>query len=574
MSSEFRACHREALNAGLHLVTTPLGLICFLSLLWRANPVVAVMASAAYLALLLVILPWRLWTLTALTIALLLYMSWDLELGLLQSLAGLAICYLGQDLAHYLSGEPSFQSRYKGHPSWLKQFLEHTFYLLPLCLDAAGHAHIIEAFLVWLTPKGGLFRARLDSPGDRLDLATVKDWVEAQNPATDVTTHWWCNALESPLRQAAERLANSPQMVEMFRARYGEPLFAVEPLHDMNEIYVASKTHRSNSDTVFYTQHIDGPYMVYPFAAVYRCIVALNENVQIRTSFPMTPEAVTLTTGDVGGFDFNREIHRIEHNAGAENAGHRITLKLHYCVYPKRLSWYGRALASLTTRYDVAARRLFLKTLRPQRLIERLLARIILLTTRGYRFLAEYVGGGSIAYLSLLFLADKVFSAPIFLYGSSFIHHLLYMAVYYARDDVAFYTFKRRAMFYRSVAAAQLVYLYLRHASFDPLSLALIAVGLGLSTIATRALGIERTYFAAELGRCEPLTLHRFPYNLIKHPMIVGNIIALLGFYALPGLRAAAPYLVPIHIVLYLLHMLQEEGMILTRPQPAEPVTS
>src|SRR5690606_7732554 len=120
-----------------------------------------------------------------------------------------------------------------------------------------------------------------------------------------------------------------------------------------------------NSDTVFYTEHIDGPFMLYPFAAVYRCIVAANENVQIRTSFPMTPAAVTLTTGDVGGFDFNREIHRIEHNA-ARNPGRRITLKLHYCVYPKRLPWYGRLLGNLTTRYDVAARRLFLKTLRPE----------------------------------------------------------------------------------------------------------------------------------------------------------------------------------------------------------------
>ena len=570
LSGEFRACHREALNVALHLVTTPLGLLCFLSLLWRVSPAVTAALVAVYLVSLLAVLPRRLWAVTALVVAPVLYMSWRLELGLLESLAGLAVCYLGQDLAHRLTGEPTFQSRYERHPSWLRQFLGHTYYLLPLCLDAAWHARVGEALLVWLTPRSGLLHVRLDAQGDLLDLATVKDWVEAHDPPTDVTTHWWYSALEAPLRQAVERIAGSPRIVEMFRARYSEQLFAVEPLPGMNEIYVASLTHRNNSDTVFYTEHIDGPFMVYPFAAGYRCIVAVNENVQIRTSFPMTPAAMTLTTGEVGGFDFNREIHRIEHNAGAENSGHRITLKLHYCVYPRRLAWYGRILGNLTTRYDIAARRLFLKTLRPQRLFERLLAQIILLGTRSYRFLAEYVGGGSIAYLAMLFLADRVFSAPIFLYGSSFIHYLLYMAVYYTREDVAFYTFKRRAMFYKGLAVAQLVYLYLCCARFDPLSLSLIALGVALSGAAARVLGMERTYFAAELGRCEPLTLRRFPYTLLKHPMIAGNVIALLGFYALPELRAAAPYLVPMHIALYLLHLLQEEGVILTQPRRAE----
>ena len=573
LSSEFRACHHQVLNVALHLVTTPLGLLCFLSLLWRVNAAVTVALFAAYLVSLLAVLPWRLWAVTMLAAAPLLYMARVLELGLLESLVGFVVCYLGQDLAHHLTDEPTFQSSYERHPSWLRQFLEHNYYLLPLCLDAAWHARAGEALLVWLTPRSGLLRARLNAQGDLLDLAEVKDWVEAQNPPTDVTTHWWYSALEPPLRQTVDRIANSARIMEMFHARYGA-LFAAEPLSDMNEIYVASLTHRNNSDTVFYTEHVDGPFMVYPFAAVYRCIVAVNENVQIRTSFPMTPTAVTLTTGDVGGFDFNREIHRIEHNAGAENSGRRITLKLHYCVYPKRLAWYGRLLGNLTTRYDIAARRLFLKSLRPKRLFERLLAQVILLCTRAYRRLAEYVGGGSVAYLAALLLADRLFSAPIFLYGSSFIHYLLYMAVYYSREDVAFYAFKRRAMFFKGLAGAQLVYLYLRDAHFDPLSLSLIALGVALSGAAARVLGMERTYFAAELGRCEPLTLRRFPYSLLKHPMIVGNIIALLGFYALPELRAAAPYLVPMHIAFYLLHLLQEEGVILTKPRRVKIVTS
>lgn len=570
LSSPFQACHREALNVLLHLVTTPVGLLCFLSLLWHVHAAVPVVFVAAYLGSLFVALPRRLWVLTTLVVAPLLYLSWFLELGVLQSLAGMAVCYIGQDLAHRLSGEATFQSGYENRPSWFSQFLEHTYFLLPLCLDAAKHAGAGAALLGWIAPKSGLLRGHLSAPGDRHDLTLVRDWVELQNPPTDATAHWWSNALEAPMREAVARLADSPGMVEMFHRRYDKQLFAVAPIHEMNEVYVASKTRRNSSDAVFYTEHIDGPFMLFPFAAVYRCIVAVNENVQIKTAFPMTPTAVTLTTGDVGGFDFNREIHRIEHNPGAENPGRRITLKLHYCVYPKRLTWYGRLLADLTTRYDTAARQLFLKTLRPKRFIERLLSHGILLCTKAYRLLAEYVGGGSIAYLALLAVANSLVSAPVFLYGSSFIHYLLYMAVYYTREDVAFKTFQRRAMFWKALAGAQLAYIYASTGQIDPLSLALITGGLALSAAAARVLGMERTYFAAELGLCEPLTLRRFPYNVIRHPMIVGNIIALAGFYALPEFRAAAPYLVPLHIAFYLLHLLQEQGVILRNPRHAK----
>ena len=78
--------------------------------------------------------------------------------------------------------------------------------------------------------------------------------------------------------------------------------------------------------------------------------------------------------------------HRvIEHNAGAANSGRRVTLKLHYCVFPARMVWYGKLLAYLTTQWDIAARRGFLKSLRPKTLYERFLALSILLITKSYR---------------------------------------------------------------------------------------------------------------------------------------------------------------------------------------------
>ena len=59
----------------------------------------------------------------------------------------------------------------------------------------------------------------------------------------------------------------------------------------------------------------------------------------------------TLSDGDVAGFDFNREIHFIKNNEGGVNKEPRITLKLHYVVYPKCLWPLGKLLAALTTGY-------------------------------------------------------------------------------------------------------------------------------------------------------------------------------------------------------------------------------
>lgn len=46
--------------------------------------------------------------------------------------------------------------------------------------------------------------------------------------------------------------------------------------------------------------------------------------------------------------------------------------------------------------------------------------------------------------------------------------------------------------------------------------------------------------------------------SYIPHPMIVSQICALLGLYKAAHFRAEWPYVVPIHVTLYLIHMLQE----------------
>lgn len=48
-------------------------------------------------------------------------------------------------------------------------------------------------------------------------------------------------------------------------------------------------------------------------------------------------------------------------------------------------------------------------------------------------------------------------------------------------------------------------------------------------------------------------------FRYIPHPMIVSQITALLGLYKATHFRTEWPYVVPIHILMYVVHMLQEE---------------
>ncbi len=55
-------------------------------------------------------------------------------------------------------------------------------------------------------------------------------------------------------------------------------------------------------------------------------------------------------------------------------------------------------------------------------------------------------------------------------------------------------------------------------------------------------------------------------YSYIPHPMIVSQMVALLGFHKAALFRQDWPYVVPIHVTLYIVHMLQEMFNIYQKP--------
>lgn len=115
----------------------------------------------------------------------------------------------------------------------------------------------------------------------KTDLKIIRDWAMEQKPSHCTSTHWWYGDLSQSAREAFDRCVNSTQMHDMFRSLFGKQHYCMDALVGMNEVYVTGPTREdeaSNSDHVFYTRHVDGPFGLVPFVSVYRCLVGLDRN--------------------------------------------------------------------------------------------------------------------------------------------------------------------------------------------------------------------------------------------------------------------------------------------------------
>mmetsp|Transcript_454 Transcript_454/g.490 ORF Transcript_454/g.490 Transcript_454/m.490 type:complete len:584 (+) Transcript_454:174-1925(+) len=558
IARDFMGCHTNPLNVALHLLTTP---ACFVTAFSILNSITSSCKGTQFVSMVYVLslfntLSFPLWLSTALATAGIGYLACTLQLSIPFAIGGFVAAYVCQDLAHYISGEITYQSTYMAKKNWVTLLVEHTYYLLPLCLQSV--LHMQSSFLDLFVPQDTVVNSKLDGTEDKKILTRIRSWVMDQKPSEEQTTHWWFKSLEPQVKADFSAIADGAAVDAMFRTKFNSKLYDMKTLEGMNEIYVACEKHKSNSDTVFYMQHIDGPWYLFPFCGAYRCILAVNSNKRVATRFPGLQKTFTLSDGDIVGFDFNREIHYILNNPET-NDEPRITLKLHYVVYPKVLKPIGLLLGFLTTQYDIIARNLFNATKKPEGPFWQFMAYIVLLVTAGVFALEQYVGYYNVVYVLLTAAAELKFPGNnIFLIATSFFHYPLYIGTYAQKDDVNFGMFKRNAFVFKTLSMVQLAYQYLSNFELDLVSLAIMAVGYGISAAAVRALGVDRTYFGVELGLYDPKWIGSFPYNVMPHPMIVGSMLGLVGAYKQAAFRAAVPYLVPAHLAGYCAHLVQE----------------
>jgi hypothetical protein len=156
-------------------------------------------------------------------------------------------------------------------------------------------------------------------PCEKRDMKTVRAWAVAQKPPHKKTSHWWVEDLGAEAKAAFKRLEVGEGVMNMFRTRFSEEGYAIDVVAGMNELYISGPNRAGTSDQVFFTEHIDGPYILYPFCSVYRCIVGLDENTEISTFFPNAHFGKTAKSGDILAFDFNREPHFIQADPKAPN---------------------------------------------------------------------------------------------------------------------------------------------------------------------------------------------------------------------------------------------------------------
>lgn len=180
------------------------------------------------------------------------------------------------------------------------------------------------------------------------------------------------------------------------------------------------------------------------------------------------------------------------------------------------------------------------------------------------------IGLNHFLYVICLYTAGRLVHPVVFLVGTSFVHYPRYITTYFHRRDVQFGNFKADVLFFKVIALAHITFRYISalfSAGFlsaeNPLivaaSLGMIVAGSTVSSLATKALGIDGTYFGPELGMCEMKWVTGFPYNVFPHPMIVGQLVAFAGVHLLPEFRATWPWLMPAHCAFYLAVMMQEQ---------------
>jgi hypothetical protein len=90
----------------------------------------------------------------------------------------------------------------------------------------------------------------------------------------------------------------------------------------------------------------------------------------------------------------------------------------------------------------------------------------------------------------------------------------------------------------KAVALAGLGWAYLATPWHWP-SAAVVASGFLLNALGARALGPARTYYGWELGELPALRVTAFPYSVVPHPMLFGNMAAYAGTLLNPEFRAA-----------------------------------
>lgn len=204
--------------------------------------------------------------------------------------------------------------------------------------------------------------------------------------------------------------------------------------------------------------------------------------------------------------------------------------------------------------------------------LEQLAQNVVVLALAGVALFgaASYAGVAAAASYVLAWLAASVYLEQplLFIIASSYTHYIVYLYTLQTcrgsgpgrpRTSRAFFDrFRRSSVLLRWVSWSHLLlraWEALQGPRDTPLHAAAACMFVGgnaLAFLAYRALGDEGTFFGYEMGfvvGSGPVTT--FPFTYVPHPMILGDVTALLGLYIIPGFADHNAWLVPLHVIAY-----------------------
>ena len=319
-------------------------------------------------------------------------------------------------------------------------------------------------YLPWNFQKSRVINCKLNN--DNNSLILIREWVIKKKPSQYILTHLWYNELEPNIKDLFLNIIKNKKIIDMFKNLLGKD-YIIDALYDMNEIYVSplSNNKKDLSDNILYTRHIGGPFFYIPFASCYRVIVGIDDNRDIMSVFNLTSEKYIIKTGDVVGFDFNRECHYItpiwyKDSIDTNNNKYRIILKIHYCVYPYWAFVFGFILNKLSIMYNKLYRNFHLFT--SQNKYTKIITNIRLTYTKIYHDIEYYIGNNNICFILLLLYISEKTHYNVFLFGSSFIHYLRWIDTANNISEIN-NILKRDYYFYKFIYMLQLIHMYLTY---------------------------------------------------------------------------------------------------------------
>ena len=303
---------------------------------------------------------------------------------------------------------------------------------------------------------------------DNTEIDELRKWVMSQNPDDNNSSHWWYSELPADISLLYYKIASDKNIITMFAKNTNN---SIDIINDMNEIYVTapqkviSSDVSNTSDKIFYTRHIDGPYFLFPFASCYRIILGLDDNSDVVTCFNMIPQDTIVKKGDAVAFDYHREPHYIYNKNKDSKNGHRVILKIHYCIYPRWAYYFGKVLSGLSIQYNKNFRNLFLFTLKTEEKYKNYIAYLMILSTQIFHDIEYYIGYNNISFASMMYYVGYLTHYNIFLLGCLLIHYV--RKTTYVPENCKNIALKRDIIFYYAIYSLQIYYIYYTYFLFS-----------------------------------------------------------------------------------------------------------